>query len=86
MLTPISRARSDASVVFPSPGGPWKRMWSSGSRRCFAASIAMPIASRTLACPMNSPSRVGRSVGSSWTSSTSASGVVICVRSVMGGI
>ena len=33
--TPISRAISMASVVFPSPGGPKKRVWSSVSPRCF---------------------------------------------------
>jgi hypothetical protein len=56
-FTPISRASREPKVVLPSPGGPWKRMWSRGSRRCLAAWMAMDRASRTLACPMNSDRR-----------------------------
>ena len=39
MFTPSSRAISSASVVLPSPGGPKKSVWSSGSRRWSAASM-----------------------------------------------
>ena len=38
ILPPIAVARMCASVVFPSPGGPLKRIWSSTSSRCLAAS------------------------------------------------
>jgi len=37
MFTPISLAITDAIVVLPSPGGPARRTWSSGSPRIFAA-------------------------------------------------
>lgn len=59
MFTPSSRAMSIASVVFPSPGGPWNSVWSSGSRRASAASIAIFRLSLTLGWPMNSASRCG---------------------------
>ena len=35
--TPISRATIWASVVLPSPGGPWNSTWSRASPRAFAA-------------------------------------------------
>ncbi len=37
--TPISLAMMWASVVFPRPGGPERRTWSSGSPRPIAASM-----------------------------------------------
>ena len=37
IFTPISLAITAASVVLPSPGGPWRRTWSSASPRIFAA-------------------------------------------------
>jgi hypothetical protein len=39
IFTPISLAITPARVVFPSPGGPYRRTWSRDSRRSFAASI-----------------------------------------------
>ena len=36
---PISAATIVARVVLPRPGGPYSRMWSTGSDRCRAASI-----------------------------------------------
>src|ERR1019366_1092719 len=80
MFTPSSRAISSASVVLPSPGGPWKSVWSSGSRRPSAAWIAMSSESFTFACPMNSASALGRSESSTTDSSLRTSGVVISAR------
>src|SRR2546425_7286500 len=60
MLTPSSFAMRRARVVLPSPGGPKNSVWSSGSRRCFAASIAICKDSLTFAWPTNSSSREGR--------------------------
>src|SRR2546422_837634 len=79
-FTPSSRAMSSASVVFPRPGGPKNSVWSRGSLRCFAASIAIWSDSLTLAWPTNSSSREGRNAASVTRSSGSASGVVIWVR------
>src|SRR5437870_1489067 len=59
-LTPNSFAISRASVVLPRPGGPKNRVWSRGSRRCFAASIAIWSDSLTFAWPTNSSSPDGR--------------------------
>ncbi len=80
MLTPISRAMRIASVVLPKPGGPKNRVWSNGSRRCRAASIAIWRLSFTSAWPTNSLSRDGRSEESVAVSSGRTSGVVISVR------
>ena len=41
MFTPISAATMFASVVFPSPGGPYSKMWSSASPRFLEAAIAI---------------------------------------------
>src|SRR6185312_6722428 len=60
----------DASVVFPSPGGPYSKTWSNASPRDLAASIATAKFSLTLDWPMNSPSRCGRSFSSNEESSS----------------
>src|SRR5436190_24173930 len=70
MGTPSSCAITAASVVFPSPGGPYNRTWSSASPRCFAAAIETCSCSRTRSCPMYSSSDRGRSPASYWTSSS----------------
>ncbi len=80
MFTPISRAISSASVVLPSPGGPKNSVWSSGSLRCVAASMAIRSASLTFPWPMNSARLEGRSATSPTRSSARASGVVISGR------
>src|SRR2546429_108766 len=80
MPTLNSLAMSSARVVLPRPGGPKNNAWSSGSRRCFAASMAIWSDSLTFAWPTNSSSRDGRSAASALRSSGSASGVVICAR------
>src|SRR2546428_29518 len=80
MPTLNSLAMSSARVVLPRPGGPKNNAWSSGSRRCFAASMAIWSDSLTLAWPTNSSSRDGRSAASALRSSGRASGVVICAR------
>ena len=80
MFTPSSRAISSASVVLPSPGGPWKSVWSSGSRRPSAAWMAMSSESFTFGWPMNSASAFGRSESSTTDSSLRTSGVVISAR------
>ncbi len=53
----ISRAMMCASVVFPSPGGPDRRTWSSGSCRWRAACRKTPSVSLSFGCPMNSGER-----------------------------
>ena len=50
-----------ASVVFPSPGGPTSRTWSSASPRPFAASSAISSCSFVRSWPTKSSSRRGRS-------------------------
>src|SRR5437763_1019804 len=79
-FTPSSFAMSRASVVLPRPGGPKKSVWSRGSRRCLAASMAIWSDSLTFAWPTNSSRPDGRSAASVSRSSGSASGVVRCVR------
>src|SRR2546429_554541 len=79
-FTPSSFAMSRASVVLPRPGGPKKSVWSRGSRRCLAASMAIWSDSLTFAWPTNSSRPDGRSAASVSRSSGSASGVVTCVR------
>src|SRR5262249_26872800 len=61
-----------ASVVFPRPGGPVRRTWSSGSPRPLAAARNTERFSRTLFCPMYSDRIWGRSFGSTAASSSSA--------------
>ena len=74
--TPISEESSIASVVLPSPGGPWKSRWSSASPRLRAAAIAIESVSRTFAWPMKSASRRGRRDSSAAPSPESSWGVV----------
>ena len=82
MLTRSSRAMSSARVVLPSPGGPKKSAWSSGSLRASAASMARRRFSLTFCWPMNSSSRCGRSESSTTLSSARTSGVVISARDI----
>src|SRR5438552_3268959 len=66
-----------AGVGVPRPEGPKNSAWSSGSLRCFVASMAIWSDSLTLAWPTSSSRREGRSAASVTRSSGSASGVVI---------
>src|SRR6266852_2353695 len=74
-----------ASVVFPSPGGPYSSTWSSASPRLRAASIAIWIFSLTRFWPMYSSSRFGRTLTSMRASSSYAcpdtirSGCLCCI-------
>src|SRR5258705_2695817 len=68
-LTPISRAMMCASVVFPRPGGPNSRTWSSASLRFLAASRKIESCPRIFSWPTYSASDLGRSdrsKASSW--------------------
>ena len=65
---PISAATMPASEVLPSPGGPAKRMWSTGWRRWRAAWSTIPRCSTSWGCPRNSASARGRSPTSSSSS------------------
>ena len=58
--TPSSLAMMFESVVFPSPGGPCSKVWSSGSPRYFAASTNTSRFSTTFFCPLKSWNRNGR--------------------------
>lgn len=60
ILEPMAPAMMFANVVFPSPGGPLRRIWSRTSLRIFAA-VTMSI-SRSLifSCPQNSLKTGGR--------------------------
>src|SRR5262249_28435478 len=80
---PISRATMWARVVLPSPGGPVKRTWSSGSPRPRAAARKTARFSRTFVWPMYSESVCGRSLGSTATSSSSGVGTRIAFSSVI---
>ena len=51
ICTPSSLAMMWASVVLPSPGGPYKRTWSSGSPRIFADEMNTERLSLTFFCP-----------------------------------
>ena len=62
MLTPISFAIMPARVVLPSPGGPYRRTWSRGSPRIFAASIKTLRFSFAFVCPIYSERILGLSV------------------------
>src|SRR5438093_9425625 len=66
----ISFAMTDASVVLPKPGGPYNKMWSRGSPRFRAASIATSRLSLTCCCPMYSARTRGRSDNSNGASSS----------------
>ena len=72
IAAPISCAMMCASVVLPRPGGPEKRIWSTGSPRRFAASSAIPSDSRVSGWPMNVASDAGRIAVSSRSSAMSA--------------
>ena len=62
--TPSSCAVICARVVFPSPGGPIKRRWSSGSSLWRAASIKVDRLFFTVVCPRKSFKSLGRRVAS----------------------
>src|SRR5437870_10654227 len=67
-FAPIVLARIWAIVVLPSPGGPLNKIWSIASLRCRAAATVISNRSFTLAWPVNSENKDGRSVISSATS------------------
>lgn len=54
MRQPTAFAIILASVVFPRPGGPLNRMWSSTSSRCLAASTISIRRSLIFSWPQNS--------------------------------
>src|SRR6266508_674650 len=84
MAAPISLAMMVASVVFPNPGGPDSRTWSSGSRRWRAASTEMRRLSTAARCPTYSSSRWGRSCRSTCVSSGKAMRLITRASSFMG--
>ena len=75
--TPSSLAMMFESVVFPSPGGPCKSVWSSGSPRYFAASTNTRKFSTTFCCPLKSSKARGRKAFSN--SRSDFEGVCRCV-------
>ena len=58
--TPSSLAMMLLKVVLPSPGGPCRSVWSSGSPRYLAASTNTLRFSTTFCCPLKSRKRSGR--------------------------
>src|SRR4051794_17621896 len=72
--TPSSLRTICASEVFPRPGGPASRTWSSASPRRFAASRAISSCSFTRSCPTKSSSERGRSERSSSSSASAWTG------------
>ena len=56
ICAPISAATMFASVVLPRPGGPYRRMWSTGSPRFCAASMRIARFSLIRSWPANSSS------------------------------
>ena len=72
MFTPIACERMCARVVLPRPGGPLRRMCSSTSPRCRAASTITSSCSRTFSCPANSLNAGGRREMSNGVSGASA--------------
>ena len=74
MFTLISRAMMLASVVLPSPGGPARSTWSSGSPREVAASMKICSCSRRTGCPTKAASDRGRRERSSSCSRGASSG------------
>ena len=62
IFDPMAWAMMCASVVLPSPGGPWNNACSSGSERRRAASSAISSFSTTFFCPIYSASVGGRRV------------------------
>jgi hypothetical protein len=73
-VTPSSRARMWASDVFPSPGGPERRTWSSASPRAFAAFAYTRKFSTIFSWPTYSSKVAGRSDCSSRSSPSWAPG------------
>src|SRR5262245_22855184 len=80
---PISLAMMVASVVLPSPGGPERRTWSSGSLRCRAASTDTLRLSTAARWPTYSCSRCGRSWRSTCVSSGRATRLITRASSAM---
>ena len=74
---PISDETIIASVVFPSPGGPEKSMWSATIVRSLAAVNSRFNWSRTLNCPTNSFKVFGRRASSAILSASSAPLLII---------
>src|SRR5438105_10548963 len=74
ICAPSSFAMTCARLVFPSPGGPQKRTWSSGSCRACAALTKILRLSRSAAWPTTSSKLRGRSELSKRASSPSCSG------------
>ena len=70
--TPSSAAMMCASEVLPSPGGPERSTWSSGSPRRRAASMKTASWSVTASCATKSSSRGGRSERSRSSSGSAA--------------
>jgi len=64
IVAPIAFAMMNASVVFPSPGGPEKSICSSGSPLSRAAWIKMPSRSFIFSWPTKSLNSAGRSLRS----------------------
>ena len=60
ICAPISFARMNASVVLPSPGGPWRSMWLSASPLRRAAPTMTFSRSTVLGCPVNESNPDGR--------------------------
>ena len=73
--TPSSAATIPANDVFPRPGGPAKRRWSTAWPRCFAASRTIRRCSTRSGCPTNSSKFFGRRVASSRSSLAVTTGV-----------
>src|SRR5215472_12522711 len=83
MEAPISFAMIVASVVLPSPGGPDRSTWSSGSRRWRAASTETRRLSTAARCPTYSSRRWGRSWRSTCVSSGRATRLITSASSFM---
>ena len=64
MDVPSSFGRTVANVVLPSPGGPSKRMWPSGSLSFLDARTAISSRSATFRCPITSLRNFGRRAAS----------------------
>ena len=69
-FTPSSRPMIEASVVLPSPGGPYRRTWSAASPLAFAAVSRIERFALTSRCPMYSSRLRGRSELSTTTSAS----------------
>ena len=64
MFTPSSFDIICASVVFPSPGGPWNSTWSSDSPLILAAATKILRLDTILSCPVKSCKSCGRIIPS----------------------